>query len=378
MMSSIFQVTIIICLETIVKNKLEEDGAVPVTGSDQIDLAEQLLYYSQDMIAIVECERLTFLDANRSLLDRMGWCREDIIGHSILEPGLLSPDYDELTYMRTALNENNGPVNMTFHPRTSHQQRLELGLSYFPARYRALDCWLFYFHDLSHQYRPQQELTHLDRLRRLGEMAAVVGHEVRNPMTTVRGFLQMLQMQDPSSESIPYFSLMIEELDRANDIISEFLGMARPNQPDLCRKSLSAIVSALQPMLRALALSKDLNLQLFLDDEARDELMLDESEVRQLIINLACNGLDAMRPPGTLTISTRREGTEMVLAVRDQGVGIAADVLESINVPFFTTKPGGTGLGLPVCYRIAARHGACIEVSTGPEGTTFYVRFPLD
>lgn len=350
---------------------------MPVTGTGQIDLAEQLLHCSQEMIAIVERERLTCLDASQSLLDRMGWCRDDVIGHSIFEPGLLSPDYEELTHIQNALDGDNGSMKITFHPCTRDQRILELGLTYFPARHHTHDCWLFYLQDLSRRHNYEQELTRLDGLRRLGEMAATLGHEVRNPMTTVRGFLQMLQMQDPSSENIPYFSLMIEELDRANDIINEFLGMARHNQVDRCRKPLHGIISALQPMLLAQAVSKDLNLQLALDSECEGELMLDEGEVRQLIINLACNGLDAMRPPGTLTISTYREAAEMVLAVSDQGEGIAADVLEKINVPFFTTKAGGTGLGLPVCYRIAARHGARIEVSTGPDGTTFYVHFPL-
>ncbi|MEW5899031.1 MAG: ATP-binding protein, partial [Bacillota bacterium] len=87
------------------------------------------------------------------------------------------------------------------------------------------------------------------------------------------------------------------------------------------------------------------------------------------------NGLEAMPPGGTLTIKTFQEGEEVVLAVQDEGPGIEPDLLEKIGTPFFTTKDDGTGLGLAVCYSIAARHKAAITVETSPAGTTFFVRF---
>lgn len=96
---------------------------------------------------------------------------------------------------------------------------------------------------------------------------------------------------------------------------------------------------------------------------------------RQLILNLVRNGLEAMSPGGHLKINTSAENDEVVLAVRDYGKGINPDVLEKIGTPFYTTKESGTGLGLAVCYSIAARHDATINVETGPDGTTFFVRF---
>jgi signal transduction histidine kinase len=105
------------------------------------------------------------------------------------------------------------------------------------------------------------------------------------------------------------------------------------------------------------------------------ELLLDEKEIRQLILNLVRNGLEAMPVGKKLTISTYMEKGEVVLAVQDEGGGIGSEMLDKLGTPFFTTKEYGTGLGLAVCYSIAARHNAWIEVDTGPGGTTFYVRF---
>lgn len=221
----------------------------------------------------------------------------------------------------------------------------------------------------------ENELIRLDRLNLLGEMAATVGHEVRNPMTTVRGFLQMLQMKDPSSDNNPYYNLMIEELDRANQIISEFLGIARENESDMQSGSINHILAALHPLIKAQALMK--NVTLLFECEECGSVYLNEKEIRQMIINLACNGIESMASHGNLTIGTRQGETDVILFVSDQGSGIPPEILEKIRTPFFTTKEQGTGLGLPVCYNIADHHNARIEISTGPLGTTFSVYFPL-
>jgi signal transduction histidine kinase len=105
------------------------------------------------------------------------------------------------------------------------------------------------------------------------------------------------------------------------------------------------------------------------------DLILDEKEIRQLILNLVRNGLEAISPGGVIRIRTFSEEDEVVLSVQDNGKGINPDVLEKLGTPFFTTKDTGTGLGLAVCYSIAARHNARIDIETGPEGTTFFVKF---
>ena len=105
------------------------------------------------------------------------------------------------------------------------------------------------------------------------------------------------------------------------------------------------------------------------------DLSLNEKEIRQLILNLVRNGLEAMSHGGNLTIRTFMDNESVILSVQDQGNGIEINVLEKLGTPFFTTKENGTGLGLAVCYSIAARHNAKIEIESNSSGTIFFVRF---
>jgi len=130
---------------------------------------------------------------------------------------------------------------------------------------------------------------------------------------------------------------------------------------------------ALLPLLQADAMKDDKTIKLELGNIPC--ILFDKDEIHQLILNLGRNGLEAMLPGGYITIKTFKESDRVVLAVQDQGKGIAPEVLERIGTPFFTTKDNSTGLGLAICYSIAQRHNARIDVETGSTGTTFYVRF---
>ncbi|WP_346355850.1 ATP-binding protein [Azotosporobacter soli] len=222
----------------------------------------------------------------------------------------------------------------------------------------------------------EKQLLRLDRLNTIGEMAAGIAHEVRNPMTTVRGFLQMMSQKEADAKNVSFYELMIEELDRANGIISEFLSLAKNRPVSLERRNINDIIRAITPLLQADAAVADKSIELQLGEVS--EMLLDEKEIRQLVINMARNGLEAMQSKGILKIKTYREKDEIVLAIRDEGEGISQEILDNIGIPFYTTKANGTGLGLAVCYSIAARHRAKINVETGKEGTVFQIRFCLD
>jgi len=219
----------------------------------------------------------------------------------------------------------------------------------------------------------QNEITRLDRLNLVGEMAASIGHEVRNPMTTVRGFLQMLSRKPELLNFNDFFTLMIEELDRANAIISEFLSLAKNKAVSLEPHNLNSIIKSIEPLIQADAAISDKCLRLELSDIP--DLLVDAKEIRQLILNLTRNGLEAMPPGKAITIKTYQEGNEAILAVQDEGHGIDPNLLEKLGTPFLTTKETGTGLGLPICYSIAKRHNAEITIETGANGTTFGVLF---
>lgn len=230
------------------------------------------------------------------------------------------------------------------------------------------------FKNITGKKKYEKELKRLSSLDLIGQMAAGISHEIRNPMTTVRGFLQLLKKDQEFEKHHLYFNLMIEELDRANSIITEFLSMGNTRTSDLQMLDLNSIIHDITPLIKIDASSQ--NKFIHVDTNDVPELLLNRNEIRQLLINLYRNGLDAMGPGKVLTIRTYKDGSNcIVLAVEDQGSGIKPEILEKLGTPFFTTKANGTGLGLGVCYAIAARHNAIIDIETSSEGTTFYTKF---
>ena len=233
-----------------------------------------------------------------------------------------------------------------------------------------------FFRDITESKNYEQEMKRLSGLDLIGQMAAGISHEIRNPMTTVRGFLQLLSTKEDCMQYSEFFTLMIDELDRANSIITEFLSMGNTRSSDLQELNLNSILNDIMPLLQGDAFNE--NKQVLMKMSKIPNLLLNRNEIRQLILNLYRNGLEAMKPGKTLTIHTYTEKDEVILAIEDEGVGIDTEVLEKLGTPFFSTKDNGTGLGLGVCYGIAARHRAKIDIETSPEGTTFFVRFATE
>lgn len=326
------------------------------------------------MMAIVNIMDDCYIDVNDSWLMAFGLTREEILGHSHRELNLWS-NPEDLLEKALELEKNRRLYNYELSFYNTNNQ-LHTGLASSETIYvNGMACYLHTMLDITKQKLIEKEIARLERLNLIGQMAASIGHEIRNPMTAVRGFIQLLNEQECYAKDKIYFDLMIEELDRANEIISEYLGMARDKIINLQPQSLDQVVKAICPMLEADGNYKGMKIKLDLRNPPMP--LIDQNEIRQLILNMARNGLEAMSPGGTLMIGTTAEDNAIVLSIKDQGHGLARDLLDKLGTPFLTTKDKGTGLGLAVCYSIAARHNARIEFETGPEGTTFKICFPI-
>ncbi|MEM5768233.1 MAG: ATP-binding protein, partial [Bacillota bacterium] len=229
--------------------------------------------------------------------------------------------------------------------------------------------------DITPRKRMEQDMAKLEGLNAIGQMAANIAHEIRNPMTTVRGYLQLLGGKSEFNAYKDEFELLLSELDRTNAIITEYLALSKEKTVDFTTGQLNDVINAMLPLMQADANANTKSIETNM--RALPEIQLNDKEIRQLILNLVRNGLEAMDSGGMLTIETGVNDKGVVLAVRDQGKGIPEEILSKLGTPFFTTKKDGTGLGLAVCYRIASRHGAMIEYETSPQGTDFYIYFPM-
>ena len=246
-----------------------------------------------------------------------------------------------------------------------------LEISLYPTE-TGLSC---YFRDITTRKVSEEEFARLERLNLVGQMAAGIGHEIRNPMTTVRGYLQLMGAKPWHSAKGSTFNLMISELDRANAIITEFLSLAQAKPTELKSQDLNDILNKLYPLLEADTFNQNKQIS-FIPGEI-PTLQLNEKEIIQLVLNLTRNGLEAMEETGCLRVESYVEDGKVVLAITDEGCGIPAENLRKVGMPFFTTKDSGTGLGLATCYKIAESHNAKIDIKSNSRGTTFFVSFPI-
>jgi signal transduction histidine kinase/cell division protein FtsB len=245
-------------------------------------------------------------------------------------------------------------------------------------RYRAYplkEGLAVFFRDITELRRQKQEINRLERLNLIGQLAAGISHEIRNPMTTIKGFLQIFGSKSKYEEDKENIDLMISEVDRANGIITDFLSLAKANLDNDKPQNINVIIKRILPMLQADAYNNDKEVVIDLNEVP--DLLINENEIKQLVLNLVRNGLEATPKQDSVIISTYLEEDKVVLAIKDHGPGIPEEIKEKIGTPFFTTKETGTGLGLAISMGIARRHKANFLFETGENGTVFYVIFPI-
>jgi signal transduction histidine kinase len=220
-----------------------------------------------------------------------------------------------------------------------------------------------------------QALQHIDMLHLLGEMAVSIGHHVRNPLTTVRGYLQIFKRKEHFSQYAPQLSVMIEEIDRVNTVITEFLALAKNKRVDLQQGNLNTVVTALVPLIQSDALKSGHYLKLELNN--LPEVRFDKREISQLLLHLVINSQEAMPVGGTITVRTSAADGYVYIAVEDNGPGIPDEIMDRLGTPFITTKDSSVGLGLAICYMIAEHHQAGLHIKTSNQGTIVSISFKV-
>ena len=230
-----------------------------------------------------------------------------------------------------------------------------------------------------------EALKEQHRLAALGTMAAGLAHEIRNPLAGIKGAAQFLQTVDDSEPGNEFLQVIISEVDRLNEVVQNFLYYARPFELNTETTDINATVSHVMSLIRAEGLPEGVRIEEHLAGSL-SAFPLDGVKISQVVMNLIRNAIQAIAE-GTVRVSTgkgRMQGQLMrgkpalVIRIEDNGPGIPKEDLDKLFIPFYTTKSGGTGLGLPICQRIIRAHEGEIEVrSVIGKGATFTVRLPL-
>jgi two-component system sensor histidine kinase HydH len=237
--------------------------------------------------------------------------------------------------------------------------------------------YAFLFSDLTEMKQLEEQIRRNERLASLGRLAAGIAHEIRNPLSSIKGFATILAGRsgdDPRKAQI--YQVMVQEVERLNRVVSELLDFARPTELDRSIQPLTAILRRSVELIESDAMQSNVSVQYSVDPEDL-QVNVDADRFAQVLLNLFLNALQAMEAGGILGVTAFTGDGEVVVRVSDTGTGIQADSIPHIFDPYFTTKPGGVGLGLANAHKLVEAHGGDIHVESTPgNGTTFVIRLP--
>jgi signal transduction histidine kinase len=227
------------------------------------------------------------------------------------------------------------------------------------------------------RYQQTIEQVQRERLQAVNQFAAGVAHEVRNPLTSIKGFIQLIERRPDLPVPSSYLQIVLTEIDRIEKLLNEFRLLARPLvHREYTEVDLGILLENVKLLMESQATVK----QTLITFKSQPQCVVlgDVDQLKQVFINLLRNALEAVDTGGKVAVTVGRVDDWVRVSIADNGVGIPAATMAKLGTPFFTTKEAGTGLGLSICYSIVHNHGGKIKVSSNPgEGTVFAVMLPV-
>ncbi len=299
--------------------------------------------------------------------------------HRDVEPGAAIDSFPSFLSLARQLETGEAVVGEEIHCRAdgNHGIPLLVNAALIRDGRREPVGYVFLFSDLSNVKQLEEQLRRSERLAALGRLASGVAHEIRNPLSSIKGFAEILAGKaagDPEAGKIA--RVMQQEVERLNRVITELLDFARPIE---LHKRVVSCAELLEHSVRLV--ERDAQLQGVRIESgvvpADLQAEVDPDRFSQVLLNLHLNALQAMEGGGSLDVGVRRESGHVVWTIADSGPGIAPESLPHIFDPYYTTKPRGVGLGLAVVHKLVEAHNGDIEVASTPgRGTTFTLRLP--
>lgn len=234
------------------------------------------------------------------------------------------------------------------------------------------------FRDITERFLLERQVITAEKFSVIGKLAAGLAHEIRNPLTSIIGFIKILKTSEhPAEKEQKYIEIVYNELLQLNKLISQFVLMAKPSFPDRKRFNIQELVQETLFFMESQFIFKNVSVQ-FLHENNPIMLHADPLQIKQVLINILQNALEAVDEKGMILVSLEADLNHVKIRIEDNGIGLDDDELNQILNPFFTTKENGLGLGLSVSYRIIENHGGTIDITSNKHaGTTMTITLPL-
>lgn len=331
---------------------------------------------------------ITFM--NRSALQLMEYKNEEILGTSITD---LFADPEEGKNILAQLLERKHMFESRETRLLSNDRKIiPIGFSTTILEKNENDSYegiIFIFRDITEITNFRRQIERMERQSTLGELAAGIAHEIRNPLAGIKTSAQVLEESfSPGDYRAQLVTRIVKEIDRSNELLKRFFNFTRPNKPKQDFHNIRHIVDGVYILMSSRMRKKKISYDTRFDDDLPN-IFVDESQIEQVILNLFLNALEAMQNGGTLSVAIgvdpqikfeeeRYDKGAAYIKITDTGIGIPAEKQEKIFNPFYTTKSDGLGLGLSISIRLLEENNAKIEVQSEPgKGSTFSIYFPL-
>ncbi|MCM3705833.1 MULTISPECIES: PAS domain-containing sensor histidine kinase [Cytobacillus] len=319
-------------------------------------------------------DHFQIVDINQSGQRMLQMTKEDLIGlslHSILNDCNIT-DEELKEQIRNIHSEGQSDGNLSITLKTGRKKFFEFSnkLNIFS------NISMTTFKDITEKLEMEEQLRKSDTLNVIGELAAGIAHEIRNPMTALKGFIQLLEGSVKEDHTM-YFNVITTELNRIDSIINEFLILAKPQAVKFVEKDISQIMKETVDLLSAQAVLHNVQFRTYYEQNL-PRVFCESNQMKKVFINIIKNAIEVMHKGGYITVSIQKESDQKVhISIGDQGTGIPAHKIKKLGEPFYTTKERGTGLGLMVTYKIIEEHNGTIEVESKlGEGTVFHIYLP--
>lgn len=320
-------------------------------------------------------DKSEIIDINESGVRMLGLCKNDIIGKSFYNFLKYSNVVEDEIHAKKQVLLENGQIKgiLPLKLKSGKVKYFE-----FSSKHNVLlNISLTVFKDITEKLNMEEQLRKSDTLNVIGQLAAGIAHEIRNPMTALKGFIQLLEDSFKEEHSM-YFSVITTELNRIDSIINEFLILAKPQAVMFVEKDVAKIMQETVDLLSAQAVLHNVQFNMVLGNEI-PSIYCEPNQLKKVFINIIKNAIEVMPTGGIITIIMKETDDHKVhISIRDEGSGIPDEKLKRLGEPFYTTKERGTGLGLMVTYKIVEEHEGNIQVESElGVGTTFNIYLPL-
>lgn len=325
---------------------------------------------SPDGVIILREERCLFINQTGVEMLRLKG-KHDIVGRPIYD--FVHPDDHHRLKQRDMHKDSIGPIEERFIRMDG--KVIDVELKTIPTIYQDKPAIHVIMRDISERKQTQDLIINSEKLTIAGQLAAGIAHEVRNPLTAIKGFFQMMEKDLKGNKM--YFDVISSEINRIETILNELLVLARPQQVKYERKNIEIIINHVITLLKT---QSNLNsIELIKSIEPNLPLIqCNENQLKQVFINFLKNSIEAMEKGGRITIEIRKHHTDTIMIrIIDQGSGIPEHLLSKIGEPFFTTKEKGTGLGLMICKNIIEEHKGNLKIDSSSNGTKVEILLPL-